>query len=169
MEAPSRQPINPRNRDQQRHSSFEKHSRDSFGDIVIMSLIQLHTMDLLSADPFSHAEVLYDQHLGDIESLLHGNDLEVEWPATLAPCQILVSGEMPWCKMRVILSRQSAADVNQIQSCWTQICSHNCGLRTVFRSDPRSGQMYQRVVYLTRKIEWDPKPIGSMPLRPTHR
>ncbi|KAB8211776.1 hypothetical protein BDV34DRAFT_184269 [Aspergillus parasiticus] len=101
MEAPSRQPINPRNRDQQRHSSFEKHSRDSFGVIVIMSLMQLNTMDLLSADPFSHAEVLDDQHLGDIESLLHGKDLEGEWPATPAPCQILVLGEMPWGKMRV--------------------------------------------------------------------
>ncbi|GAB1202671.1 hypothetical protein APSETT445_001292 [Aspergillus pseudonomiae] len=118
-------------------------------------------MDILSSDPFSHAEVLYDQHLGDIESLLHGNDLEVEWPATPAQCQILESDEMPWCKISLILPRQSAPDVKRIQSCWTQICSHHCGLRTVFRSDPRSGQTYQRVVYRTPEIQWGTKTIGS--------
>ncbi|KAJ6059370.1 hypothetical protein N7444_003009 [Penicillium canescens] len=126
-----------------------------------MSLIQLNTMDFLSADPFSHAEVLYDQHLGDIESLLHGHDLEVEWPATPAQCQILESDDMPWCKISLILPRQSAPDVNRIQSSWTQICSHHCGLRTVFRLDPRSGQTYQRVVYRTPDIQWDTKPVGS--------
>lgn len=89
-----------------------------------MSLIQLNTMDFLSADPFSHAEVLYDQNLGEIERLLHGNDLEVEWPASPAQCQILESDEMPWCKISLILPRQSAPDVNRIQSSWTQICSH---------------------------------------------
>ncbi|KAE8373931.1 hypothetical protein BDV26DRAFT_54415 [Aspergillus bertholletiae] len=126
-----------------------------------MSLIQLNTVDLLSADPFNHAEILYDQHMGDIESLLRGNDLEVEWQATPAQCQILESDEMPWCKISMILPRQSAPDVNRIQSCWTQICSHHCGLRTVFRSDPRSGQTYQRVVYRTPEIQWDTKPIRS--------
>lgn len=89
-----------------------------------MSLVQLNTMDILSADPFSYAEVLYDQHLGDIESLLHGHDLEAEWPATPAQCQILESDEMPWCKITLILPRQSAPDVNRIKSSWTQICSH---------------------------------------------
>ncbi|KAK6837384.1 hypothetical protein RU639_001711 [Aspergillus parasiticus] len=74
-----------------------------------MSLMQLNTMDLLSADPFSHAEVLDDQHLGDIESLLHGKDLEGEWPATPAPCQILVLGEMPWGKMRLITCRDPSS------------------------------------------------------------
>ncbi|CAG8059418.1 hypothetical protein PENNAL_c0003G08185 [Penicillium nalgiovense] len=126
-----------------------------------MSLVQLNTMDILSADPFSYAEVLYDQHLGDIESLLHGHDLEAEWPATPAQCQILESDEMPWCKITLILPRQSAPDVNRIKASWTQICSHHCGLRTIFRSDPRSGQTYQRVVYRTPDIQWDTKPIGS--------
>ncbi|OQE43301.1 hypothetical protein PENCOP_c003G06442 [Penicillium coprophilum] len=126
-----------------------------------MSLIQLNTMDLMSTDPFSHAEVLYDQHLGNLESLLQGSDLEVEWPATPAQCQILESDEMPWCKISLILPRQSVPDVNRIQSSWTQLCSHHCGLRTVFRSDPRSGQTYQRVVYRTPEIHWDTKPIGS--------
>lgn len=89
-----------------------------------MSLIQLNAMDLVAADPFNHAEVLYDQQLGDIERLLYGSDLETEWPATLAQCQILESDEMPWCKISLILPRQSAPDVHRIQSAWTQICSH---------------------------------------------
>ncbi|CAG7924822.1 unnamed protein product [Penicillium olsonii] len=126
-----------------------------------MSLIQMNTMDLVSPDPFSHAEVLYDQNLGGIESMLHGTDLEVEWPATPAQCQILESDEMPWCKISLILPRQSAPDMNRIQSSWMQICSHHCGLRTVFRSDPRSGKTYQRVVFRTPEIQWDTKQFGS--------
>ncbi|CAG8140317.1 unnamed protein product [Penicillium olsonii] len=121
----------------------------------------MNAMDLVSPDPFSHAEVLYDQNLGGIESMLHGTDLEVEWPATPAQCQILESDEMPWCKISLILPRQSAPDMNRIQSSWMQICSHHCGLRTVFRSDPRSGKTYQRVVFRTPEIQWDTKQFGS--------
>ncbi|CAG8355140.1 unnamed protein product [Penicillium salamii] len=143
----------------------------------------MNTMDFMSPDPFSHAEVLYDQNFGGIESMLHGTDLEVEWPATPAQCQILESDEMPWCKISLILPRQSAPDVTRIQSSWMQICSHrkfsrsqlvlsgkafrvsnrsiDCGLRTIFRSDPRSGETYQRVVFRTPEIQWDTKQIGS--------
>ncbi|KAE8159208.1 hypothetical protein BDV40DRAFT_303472 [Aspergillus tamarii] len=88
------------------------------------SLIQLNAMDLLSADPFSHAEILYDHHLSHISRLLHSNDPEAEWLVTPAHCQILESDDMPWCKICLISPRQSAPTVNGIRSKRTHIGSH---------------------------------------------
>ncbi|KAB8221019.1 hypothetical protein BDV33DRAFT_202984 [Aspergillus novoparasiticus] len=149
MAVPSRQPINSRNRDQQRHSSFEKHSRDSFGDIVIMSLIQLNTMDLLFADPFSHAEVL-----------MAGDSSTMSNPGVGRNALVQDEGDLVSAVRGRRESDPVVLDTDLLPLRVSSLLEH-CGLRMVFRSDPRPGQMYQRVVYLAWEIEWDTKPIGS--------
>lgn len=89
-----------------------------------MSLVQQHhqAIDLLSHDPFDHAEVLNEKALRDLHHLLDANDIE-EWPVTPAQSQILESDEKPWSRISVILPQNSTPDVARIRSVWKQLCS----------------------------------------------
>ncbi|KAL5358058.1 hypothetical protein BJX96DRAFT_173097 [Aspergillus floccosus] len=122
-----------------------------------MSLVQHQHRpdDLWTDDLFNHAEVLNERLLNEPDSLVNGYDLDEEWPVTPAQRQMLEGHPSPWCRISLILPRQTAPDVTRIRSIWKQLCSLHCCLRTVLRTDPVSGQVFQRVIYQTPDIHWN--------------
>lgn len=89
-----------------------------------MTLVQQHhqAIDLLSHDPFDHAEVLNEKTLRGLNDVDEETDFE-EWPVTPAQAQILESDEKQWCRISLILPRNASPDVARIRSAWKQLCS----------------------------------------------
>ncbi|EPS32046.1 hypothetical protein PDE_07005 [Penicillium oxalicum 114-2] len=121
-----------------------------------MTLVQQHhqAIDLLSHDPFDHAEVLNEKTLRGLNDVDEETDFE-EWPVTPAQAQILESDEKQWCRISLILPRNASPDVARIRSAWKQLCSLHCCLRAVVRTNPISGQTFQRVLDRTPDIQWN--------------
>ncbi|KAF9888999.1 hypothetical protein FE257_008169 [Aspergillus nanangensis] len=121
-------------------------------------------VDLRSDDPFSHAEVLNEKLLNGVESSVEGYEPDEEWPVTPAQREILELDQSSWCRISLILPRQSAPDASRIRPIWKYLCSLHCCLRTVLRTDPVSGQVFQRIVCQTTDYQWDvdePSPASS--------
>ncbi|KAB2573445.1 Nonribosomal peptide synthetase 3 [Lasiodiplodia theobromae] len=118
-----------------------------------MALFYHRAVDLLSDDPFDHVEVVQWPSPAQYE---HAAPTEIDDDilATAAQTQIVSKEKAQWCRVRIILPTNPPPTIERIESTWRQISYHHSCLRTVLRTDPKTGKVYHRVLRRISDIKW---------------